>query len=103
MSQYHSTDPYPTTKKPKKSTAKRSTAQCQQSRRGPQKTGFHHETSPDTAALIEYVKRGKGRPPQWSESWRKRLVVLRMCGLELKEILEIIGIVSDGEFVPDHP
>jgi hypothetical protein len=53
--------------------------------------------------MQEVVKRGKGRPPQWSESWRKRLVVLRMCGLELKEILEIIGVVSDGKFVPDHP
>lgn len=29
--------------------------------------------------------------------------MLRMCGLELKEILEIIGVVSDGKFVPDHP
>jgi hypothetical protein len=65
----------------------------------------HHHSTPYPAPSCSNPspKRGKGRPPQWSEAWRKRLVVLRMCGLELKEILEIIGVISEGEFVPDYP
>ncbi|KAF2184800.1 ankyrin [Zopfia rhizophila CBS 207.26] len=39
-------------------------------------------------------KRGRGRPSDWSMSWQKRLIVLRLCGLQLSEVLEVLKILS---------
>ncbi|KAF2109455.1 hypothetical protein BDV96DRAFT_604784 [Lophiotrema nucula] len=38
----------------------------------------------------------KGRPAQWSEPRQKRLVALRMCGVEVKDATQIIGYLSAG-------
>ncbi len=35
-------------------------------------------------------KKGRGRPQTYSESWKKKAVVLRACGLDLKDILDLL-------------
>ncbi|ORY08902.1 ankyrin repeat-containing domain protein [Clohesyomyces aquaticus] len=43
------------------------------------------------------VKR-RGRPKKYSESWTKKLVLLRMCGLNLNDIVRILELQGDGTF-----
>ncbi|OCK85046.1 ankyrin [Lepidopterella palustris CBS 459.81] len=48
------------------------------------------------------ARKKRGRPNTWTESWQKKLVVLRMCGLHLREILALLSKVSDGNFSPKN-
>lgn len=43
--------------------------------------------------------RGRGRPSDWSNTWQKRLIVLRLCGLQLNEILPLFNVLGDGIFM----
>ncbi|KAF1999352.1 ankyrin [Amniculicola lignicola CBS 123094] len=45
-------------------------------------------------------KKGRGRPSKWSESHLKILVILRLCGFQLSEILELIHYFTKGDFQP---
>jgi hypothetical protein len=41
-----------------------------------------------------------GRPSQWPEQYLRILIVLRLCGLTLKEILQLVNVLSGGAFEP---
>lgn len=45
-------------------------------------------------------KGGPGAPSTWPNTWKKRIVVLAICGLQLKHIVEILNVLSGG-ITPD--
>ncbi|KAF2794217.1 ankyrin [Melanomma pulvis-pyrius CBS 109.77] len=55
------------------------------------------EKRPSSARLGS--KRGRGRPSDWSSTWQKKLIVLRLCGLQLNEILQLFNVLGDGVFI----
>jgi hypothetical protein len=44
----------------------------------------------------------RGRPKKYSESWTKKLVLLRMCGLSLSDIVRVLEIQGDGTFTAKY-
>ena len=44
------------------------------------------------------TKRGRGRPKAWSSSWQMQLVVLRLCGLSVGTIMELLNLMNGGNF-----
>ncbi|KAF2462991.1 uncharacterized protein BDR25DRAFT_397350 [Lindgomyces ingoldianus] len=48
-----------------------------------------------------WTKRGRGPPRRWTASLQKKLVMLRLCGLQLREILEIfneLNLMCEGTY-----
>jgi hypothetical protein len=43
-------------------------------------------------------KKKRGRPKTYSDSWTKKLIVLRMCGLHLSEIVQLLSIQGGSNF-----
>ncbi|KAF2269946.1 hypothetical protein CC78DRAFT_574832 [Lojkania enalia] len=44
------------------------------------------------------VRRGRGRQSDWSTSWQKKLIVLRLCGVKLNKIVKILNVLGDSTF-----
>jgi hypothetical protein len=40
--------------------------------------------------------RRRGRPQQCSESWKKKLILLSMCGLNTATVVRVLKIQSEG-------
>jgi len=51
-----------------------------------------------SAKLGSRRAQGRGRPSDWSSAWQKKLIVLRLCGLQLKVILQLFNVLGDGIF-----
>lgn len=38
----------------------------------------------------------RGRPPKCTESWKKKLILLRMCGLDASQVVAVLTMQGDG-------
>ncbi|ORX95310.1 hypothetical protein BCR34DRAFT_607992 [Clohesyomyces aquaticus] len=43
------------------------------------------------------TERRRGAPTRWTTSWQKRLVILRLCGLKVKAIVELFSAIDGGQ------
>jgi hypothetical protein len=45
--------------------------------------------------VSNHIKR-RGRPSKCTESWKKKLILLRMCGLDASQIVIVLTMQGDG-------
>ncbi|OSS43322.1 hypothetical protein B5807_12041 [Epicoccum nigrum] len=47
-------------------------------------------------SIVSNHTKRKGRPPKCTESWKKKLILLRMCGLDARQVVAVLTMQGGG-------